>query len=131
MIGTELSRLARILGWFPLACFVALLATMPMVYILPPDRHLAFAIIEWVEMVVGTVSAVIAFVIVFWWPRVTSPGIKGWGRHQWLAICGLGIWFIFWLVALLARPWADKPLTADAPPSGGVHPKGVGEGGEC
>ena len=93
-----------------------------MVYILPPDRHLAFAIIEWVEMVVGTVSAVIAFVIVFLWPRV---------RHQWLAICGLGIWFIFWLVALLARPWADKPLTADAPPSGGVHPKGVGEGGEC
>jgi uncharacterized membrane protein len=107
MIGTEVSKPARILGWFPLACFVALLATMSTAYILPPDRHLAFAIVEWVEMLVGTVSAVIAFVVLFLWPRVTSPDIKGWGRHEWLAISGLGIWFIFWLIALAARRWAD------------------------
>jgi hypothetical protein len=98
---------ARFLLWFPLACFVALLATMPTVYILPPGRHLAFAIVEWVEMLVGTVSAVIAFVVVFLWPRITSPTARGWSRHKWLAICCLGIWCIFWVIALLARPWAD------------------------
>jgi len=47
---------ARFLVWFPLACFVALLVTIAIVSILPPDHHLAYAIVEWVEMLVGTVS---------------------------------------------------------------------------
>ncbi len=97
---------ARFLVWFPLACFVALLVTIAIVSILPPDHHLAYAIVEWVEMLVGTVSAVLAFAA-FLWPRIASPDAPGWSRHKWLAIFGLGIWCIFWLVALLARPWAD------------------------
>jgi len=98
---------ARFLLWFPLACFIALLATMPTVYILAPGHHLAFAIVEWVEMLVGTVSAVIAFVAVFLWPRIASPAARGWSRHKWLAVYGLGIWCIFWLIAFLARPLSD------------------------
>jgi hypothetical protein len=98
---------ARFLLWVPLGCFVALLATMPTVYILPPDRHLAFAIIEWLEMSVGTVTAVIAFVVAFLWPRIASPAARGWSRHKWIAICGLSIWCIFWLIALLVRPLSD------------------------
>jgi hypothetical protein len=79
---------ARFLLWFPLACFIALLATMPTVYILAPDHHLAFAIVEWVEMLVGTVSDVIAFVAVFLWPRIASPAARGWSRHSGLQFTG-------------------------------------------
>ena len=107
MTAAEGSLTVRLFSWFPLACFVALLATMAIVNILPPDRHLAYAIVEWVEMVVGTVTAVISFVIVFLWPRVASQTVQGWSRYKWLAICGLGIWCIFWLIALLTRPWTD------------------------
>lgn len=107
MTIAEGSITVRLSPWFPLGCFVALLATMAAVNILPPDRHLAYAVVEWVEMLVGTVSAVIAFVVGFLWPRVASPAVHGWTRYKWLAICGLGIWSIFWLIALLARPWAD------------------------
>jgi hypothetical protein len=97
---------ARFLLWSPLGCFVSLLITIATVSILPPDQHLAYAIVEWVEMLVGTVSAVLAFAVVLW-PRIVSPGTPGWSRQMWLVICGLGIWCVFWLVALLARPWAD------------------------
>ena len=107
MTAAEGSLTVRLFSWFPLACFVALLATMAIVNILPPDHHLANAIVEWVEMVVGTVTAVISFVIVFLWPRVASQTVQGWSRYKWLAICGLGIWCIFWLIALLTRPWTD------------------------
>jgi len=107
MTADEGSITVRFLSWFPLACFVALLATMAIVSILPPDRHLAYAIVEWAEMVVGTVTAVIAFVVVFLWPRFASTTVQGWSRYKWIAICGLGIWSIFWLIALLARPWTD------------------------
>jgi hypothetical protein len=97
----------RLFSWFPLACFVALLATMAVVNILPPDRHLVYTIVEWVEMVVGTVTAFIRFAVVFLWPRVASPTVQGWSRYKWVVISGLGIWCIFWLIALLARPWTD------------------------
>jgi hypothetical protein len=97
----------RFLLWLPLACFVALLVTIATVSILPRDHHLAYAIAEWVEMLVGTVSGVLAFAVAFLWPRVAWPDAPGWSRHKWLAICGLGIWCIFWLIALLARPWSD------------------------
>ena len=107
MIVVEGSITVRLFSWLALACFVALLTTMATVNILPPDRHLAYAVVEWVEMVVGTVSAVIAFVVVFLWPRVVSPPGQGWSRYKWLASCSLGIWFIFWVIALLTRPWTD------------------------
>jgi hypothetical protein len=97
----------RFLLWFPLACFVALLVTMAAVSILPSDHHLAYTIVESVEMLVGTVSAVLAFAAAFLWPRVASPDAPGWSRQKWLASCVLGIWCIFWLIAFLARPWAD------------------------
>jgi len=98
---------ARFWLWFPLACFVVLLVTMATVSILPPDHHLAYAIVEWVEMLVGTVSAVGAFVLAFLWPHAASPDAPGWRQHKWLAICGLGVWCIFWLIAFLARPLSD------------------------
>jgi hypothetical protein len=107
MSAAEGSTAVRLLSWFPLAFFGVLIATMAIVAILPPDRHLAYAVVEWVEMIVGTVSAVVAFVGVFLWPRIASPVLQGWSRYKWLAICGLGIWSIFWLIALLARPLTD------------------------
>jgi hypothetical protein len=95
---------ARFLLWFPFASFILLLITIAIVSILPPDHHLAYAIVEWVEMLVGTVSAVLAFVVVLW-PRVASPDTPS--RKKWLVMFGLGIWCIFWLIALLAHSWAD------------------------
>src|SRR5258706_12362006 len=92
---------ARFLLWFPLACFIALLATMPTVYILAPDHHLAFAIVEWVEMLVGTVSAVIAFVAVFLWPRIASPAAGGWSRHSGLPFIGYAFCAFFGLFFFL------------------------------
>jgi len=89
------SMTIRLFSWLPLASFVALLATMATVNILPPDRHLAYAVVEWVEMAVGTITAVIALVVVFLWPRVASPAVQGWSRYKWLAIGGLGTWAIF------------------------------------
>ncbi len=94
-------------SWLPLTCFVALLLTMLAVNVLPPDGHLAYAIVEWVLMVVGTLGAVTAVAIVYFLPRAAPQAPKGWSRYKWLAICGLGIWSIFWLIALLARPWID------------------------
>jgi len=85
---TEGSMTVRLFSWFPLACFVALVATMATVNILPPDRHLAYTVVEWVEMVVGTVTAVIACVVVFLWPRVASPAVQGWSRYKWLQFVG-------------------------------------------
>lgn len=107
MSVTEGDGTVRVISWFPLACFAALVATMAVVSILPPSRHLAYAVVEWAEMILGSASAVIVFVIVFVLPRVSSPVAQRWNRYKWLAICGLGIWCIFWLVALMARPWAD------------------------
>ena len=107
MILVERAVAVRLILWLPLACFVALLATMATVNILPPDHHLTYAVVEWVEMVVGTVSAVIAFVIVFLRPSVVLPAVQIWRRYKLLAICGLGVWCIFWLIALLARPFTD------------------------
>ena len=101
------SASARFLQRFSLACFVALLVTIATVSVFPLRHRLAYAIVEWAEMVVGTVSAVIAFVVTFRLPRVDSTDGPRWGRQNWFAICGLGIWCIFWLVALLVRPWTD------------------------
>ncbi len=99
---------SRFLPYLLLAFFVALLATMPAVYVLPPDGRMAFTIVEWLEMLAGTVSAIIAFVAVFLrTPRVASPVTRGWSRHKRIAICGLSVWCIFWLIALLVRPWSD------------------------
>lgn len=105
MTVAEGSMTVRLFSWLPLSCFVALLVTMAGVHVLPSDRHMAYAIVEWVEMAVGTITTVIAFVVVFLWPRVVSPAAQGWSRYKWLALGGLGVWVIFWLVALLARPW--------------------------
>jgi hypothetical protein len=107
MATPEGGILSRFLPWFPLAFFVALLVTMPSVYVFPPDHRLAFTIVEWVEMLVGTISAITAFVVVILWPRIASPAARGWSRHKWVAICGLSVWCIFWLIALLVRPWSD------------------------
>jgi hypothetical protein len=96
-----------VISWFPLACFGALIATMAVVSILPPSRHLAYAFVEWAEMILGSASAVIVFVIVIVLPRVSSPAAQRWTRYKWPAIGGLCVWCIFWLVALMARPWAD------------------------
>ena len=101
------SATARLFSWLPLACFVALLLTMVTVNILPPDRHLAYAVVEWVEMAVGTISAVATFVVLFLWPRAASSAVSGWSRYRWLGVCGLGLWCIFWLVALLSHTWVD------------------------
>src|SRR5260221_11982314 len=92
---------ARFLLWFPLACFIALLATMPTVYILAPGHHLAFAIVEWVELLVGTVSAVIAFVAVFLSPRIASPVAGGWSRPKGLSVSSFGIVVIFCVFVFL------------------------------
>ena len=103
MATTDGRMSARFLLWFPFASFIALLITIAIVSILPPDHHLAYAIVEWVEMLVGTVSAVLAFGEVLW-PRVASPDTSSWSRKKWLVVFGLGIWCIFWLVALHAHP---------------------------
>ncbi len=107
MIVTEGKTSVRFLCWFPLSWFVALLVTMATVNILPSQRHLAYAVVEWAEMLIGTLSAVIAFVVAFLGPRFRSPVIQGGSRYKLIATCGLGIWGIFWLIALLSRPWAD------------------------
>jgi uncharacterized membrane protein len=97
----------RRFSWFPVACFVALLATMATVQVLPPEYRLAYAVVEWVEMAVGTVSAVVAFVVFFLRRRAASPAEQSWTGSKWLTICGLSLWSIFWLIAALARPWTD------------------------
>lgn len=107
MSTAEGSTTVRLFSWVPLASFVALLATMAVVSILPPDRHLAYSVVEWGEMIIGTLSAIVACVFVFAWPRFVSPAAQGMNRYKWLAICGLAVWFIFWVIALLARPWTD------------------------
>jgi hypothetical protein len=101
----EGSVTARLFSWFPLASFVALLGTMAAVSILPTAPHLAYAVVEWIEMIIGSLTAVIAFIVFFLWPRVASPAAQGWSRYKWRAICGLGIWSVFWFIALATRPW--------------------------
>jgi hypothetical protein len=92
----------------PLACFVALLVTTVVTSILPFDYHLAYAVVEWAEMLVGTISAVVAFVVVFLRRRVPSPVVQGWSGNKWLALSGTGIWCIFWLTALLTHRWLSR-----------------------
>lgn len=107
MTPAEGNTTVRLFSWVPLASFVALLATMALVSILPPDRNLAYSVVEWTEMIIGTLSAVITCAFVFAWPRFVSSATQGMNRYKWLAISGLAVWFIFWVIALLARPWRD------------------------
>jgi hypothetical protein len=99
-------KLAGFFVWLPLICFVAFLLTMFMLTALSPGHSPVFAAVEWAEMTIGTSSAVLSVGAVFW-PRATTIG-QQWSRGgRWVAICGLGIWVLFWLLALLTRRWVD------------------------
>jgi hypothetical protein len=99
-------KLGSFLVWLPLICFIALLLTMFMLTALSPGHSPVFAAVEWAEMIIGTSSAFLAVVAAFW-PRATTIGQQSSRGGRWVAICGLAIWVLFWLLALLTRRWVD------------------------
>jgi hypothetical protein len=87
------------LAWLSPGSFLLFLVSMPIISVLPVgDYHLEFAVVEWLEMLAGTCVAVVVLAATFW--RSRQAGADSTRSTKILAVIGLGLWAIFWVVAI-------------------------------
>ena len=90
------------LKWLPLASFLALALTVLVSSVAPDEHHFVYAVVEWTEMLLGGASALLGAVL-FLSLHFADAGFAPSKRDRWLSVLALGIWVLFWLVALLTR----------------------------
>jgi hypothetical protein len=90
----------RHIAWISFVCFITLVMTVATQVTFPSRHGVAYTVAEGIEIVVGTISAVIAFGFVFTETRVITRPLPGGNPYKLYAIWGLGIWSIFWLAIL-------------------------------
>ena len=77
--------------------------TMAMLAVLPLQYHSTYALVVWVEVLVGTISAMIAFVVLFLKPQLAPSAGSGRRLYGWLSICSVVIWCVWWVLVVMTH----------------------------
>lgn len=85
-------------AWLSPGSFLVFMITLGVITILPLGYHLAFAVLEWAEMLIGTLLSVVVVLATVW-----KIGIAPSRKHFLLASAGLALWVAFWVVAIFAH----------------------------
>lgn len=102
----SLQRAAKFLrgaAWLSPASFLLFMLSVIIITILPAGKTWMFALIEWGEMIIGTLLSLLVAVTILWFRKDRGSPLPR--KSEWFAITGVCFWVIFWVLAV----WVHHP----------------------